>query len=56
LNTDLLKHRTRKLSAEKMVQLKLNEINEVSKLKVRSIRLRDNFNLRSVEEAEEKPS
>jgi hypothetical protein len=39
-----------------MVQLKLNEINEGGKLKVRSIRLRENFNLRPVEEVEEKPS
>jgi len=56
LNADLLKHRTWYLYTEKMVQLKLNEINEGSKLTVRSIRLRENFNLRPVEEVGEKPS
>jgi hypothetical protein len=35
LNTDLLKHRTRYLYTKEMVQLKLNEIKEEVKLKVR---------------------
>jgi hypothetical protein len=56
LNTDLLKHRRWYLYTEKKVQLKPNEINEGSKLTVRLICLRENFNLRPVEEVGEKPS
>ncbi len=41
---------------KEMVKLKLNEINEGSKFKVRSICLRQNFNLQSVEEVEDELS